>query len=224
MKKLCIAIALAGALSATTLQAAMTGVVDRGGGALWGNNGGEFQVTPNADPGWAAIGIGGAFKTFCLESTEFLNIGGTYNMAVNTAAVAGGAGGGNPDPLSKGTSWLYSQYWNGAIVISTTTAAAEFQDAIWNLEDEGGSMSTGLAAILFGKFGGDLTTWKADAVLGVSDYSVRALNLTSGTAGNTLNQDLLVVVPEPTTVLAGALLLLPFAASTIRFIRKNRAA
>jgi hypothetical protein len=31
-------------------------------------------------------------------------------------------------------------------------------------------------------------------------------------------------VPEPTTVVAGALLLLPFAASTIRFMRKNRAA
>jgi hypothetical protein len=29
-------------------------------------------------------------------------------------------------------------------------------------------------------------------------------------------------IPEPTTVLAGALLLLPFAASTIRFVRKNR--
>ena len=32
------------------------------------------------------------------------------------------------------------------------------------------------------------------------------------------------VVPEPTTMLAGALLLLPFGASTIRFIRKNRTA
>lgn len=31
-------------------------------------------------------------------------------------------------------------------------------------------------------------------------------------------------VPEPTTMIAGALLLLPFGASTIRFIRKNRAA
>lgn len=33
-----------------------------------------------------------------------------------------------------------------------------------------------------------------------------------------------VMVPEPTTVLAGALLLLPFAVSTIRFVRKNRTA
>jgi hypothetical protein len=34
----------------------------------------------------------------------------------------------------------------------------------------------------------------------------------------------LVPVPEPTTVIAGALLLLPFAASTLRFMRKTRVA
>jgi hypothetical protein len=33
-----------------------------------------------------------------------------------------------------------------------------------------------------------------------------------------------VVVPEPTTMLAGALLLLPFGASTLRILRKSRAA
>jgi hypothetical protein len=32
------------------------------------------------------------------------------------------------------------------------------------------------------------------------------------------------VVPEPTTVIAGALLLLPFGASTLRILRKNRTA
>ncbi len=31
-------------------------------------------------------------------------------------------------------------------------------------------------------------------------------------------------VPEPTTLVAGALLLLPFAASTLRFVRRNRRA
>jgi hypothetical protein len=30
------------------------------------------------------------------------------------------------------------------------------------------------------------------------------------------------VVPEPTTVLAGALLLLPLGASTLRILRRNR--
>ena len=35
---------------------------------------------------------------------------------------------------------------------------------------------------------------------------------------------MLTVVPEPATLIAGALLLLPFAFSTIRIIRKNKSA
>jgi hypothetical protein len=35
---------------------------------------------------------------------------------------------------------------------------------------------------------------------------------------------MLTVVPEPATLIAGALLLLPFAFSTLRFIRRNKAA
>jgi len=42
---------------------------------------------------------------------------------------------------------------------------------------------------------------------------------------NTYYIDSVVVVPEPTTIVAGALLLLPFGASTLRILRKqNRAA
>jgi hypothetical protein len=33
-----------------------------------------------------------------------------------------------------------------------------------------------------------------------------------------------LAVPEPTTMIAGALLLLPFGASTLRMLRKNRTA
>jgi hypothetical protein len=36
--------------------------------------------------------------------------------------------------------------------------------------------------------------------------------------------DMVTVVPEPTTMIAGALLLLPFGASTLRILRKSRAA
>jgi hypothetical protein len=39
-----------------------------------------------------------------------------------------------------------------------------------------------------------------------------------------LRAESLTVVPEPTTMIAGALLLLPFGASTLRVLRRNRAA
>jgi hypothetical protein len=42
------------------------------------------------------------------------------------------------------------------------------------------------------------------------------------TIGATANFDSLTVVPEPTTMIAGALLLLPFGASTLRMLRKTR--
>lgn len=44
-------------------------------------------------------------------------------------------------------------------------------------------------------------------------------------SGNTLigQSAIDVVVPEPTTIIVGALTLLPFGASTLRFLRKNRA-
>ena len=42
--------------------------------------------------------------------------------------------------------------------------------------------------------------------------------------GAIIDRMVLTVVPEPGTVIAGALLLLPFALSTIRVLRRNRGA
>ena len=50
-------------------------------------------------------------------------------------------------------------------------------------------------------------------------FGVEALNLQDGTL-----QPQLIQVPEPTTIIAGALLLLPFGLSTLRTFRKNRVA
>jgi hypothetical protein len=60
-------------------------------------------------------------------------------------------------------------------------------------------------------------------------YGVIAMNLFTGGNDTPANpgspaQDQLALVPEPTTMLAGALLLFPFGASTLRILRKNRAA
>jgi len=58
----------------------------------------------------------------------------------------------------------------------------------------------------------------------------KAANGAYGVADMTLDnpgqaQDqLVIVVPETSTVIAGALLLLPFGASTLRILRKNRVA
>ena len=59
--------------------------------------------------------------------------------------------------------------------------------------------------------------------LSLSSFSlVQTVVINHSTAGITSgNADILVPVPEPTTMIAGALLLLPFAASTLRWKRKK---
>ena len=48
------------------------------------------------------------------------------------------------------------------------------------------------------------------------------MTLTQNAAGGSSGDiDLHVAVPEPTTMIAGALLLLPFGASTLRILRKK---
>ena len=66
--------------------------------------------------------------------------------------------------------------------------------------------------------------WSDQTIMGDANgaYGVVALNLTDK-QGN-YYQSQLGMVPEPSTVVAGALLLLPFGVSTVRILRKSRAA
>jgi hypothetical protein len=163
--------------------------------APWGpNGGGEFIVT-------SSTGFG-AFKTFCLEFDEHLNIPGTYDYTINSKAMGGGPGyDPNGDPLSIGTAWLYSQFASGnlATTYAYDTAAdqGELQKAIWWLEEE--SSAPGYAT-------GSLNPWVdlAKAELGLWDdvliranangaYGVVALNLDPTGSSDARRQDVLAV-------------------------------
>jgi len=52
----------------------------------------------------------------------------------------------------------------------------------------------------------------------------QVVKITHGSGTHSTSGDAFLAVPEPTTITAGALLLLPFGASTIRFLRKSRTA
>jgi len=240
MKKLYTAIVLAGALSVLQSQAAYDGTVLLTANSPFQNgSGGEF---------WAASSGLGNFATFCTEVNEHLSFGGTYNYRKNTGAVQGGTGATSVDPnttlamdlISYGTAWLYSQMRAGTLTLSTGSGsyfdanrnanAGELQQAIWFLEGESLGVNNGYVT-LAATAAGNLAL--AQAASGGA-FGVIALNLFDGPAAvevtapdgskHWVNQDVLAIVPEPTTMIAGALLLLPFAASSIRFIRKNRAA
>ncbi len=78
----------------------------------------------------------GQFISFCIEADEIIDFGQTYDAILSTEAWNGGIGGGNPDPLSDQTAWLYDYYLTNVVGSSSSTLAMDYQMAIWYLEEE----------------------------------------------------------------------------------------
>src|SRR5687768_3290049 len=101
--------------------------------------GGPFGIDgPDGGPALPAD-----FMTFCLEMNEASIVGSSYYVQLSTVAENGGLGGGNPDPLSEQTAFLYSRYVAGLLDDVTSNAYGEnqtsrdaLQIAIWTLEQE----------------------------------------------------------------------------------------
>lgn len=160
-----------------------------------------------------------SFQTFCIELGE--NAASPTTYTVNSAAVMGGTT--TSDPLSKGTSWLYSQFAQGILNISggdyfslgapaRSVEAGLLQNAIWSLEDEQANPVSGTnpyydAALLHGG--------EADAAVG--ENGVYVLNNMKGT---TKAQDFLYYsVPDGGTTV----MLLGMGIGGLAFVsRRNR--
>ena len=157
------------------------------------NGGGAFYITGDASP---------AFYTFCLERDEFFTPGGSYYIgSITNEAIEGGISGGNPDPISGDTAYLYSQ-WSNYGIAHTADNANALQLAIWKLEGEWSDALSGLALTYYNQ---------ADAIdHGSNLYGVAVMNLYGSTClpgtaacGPDYKQDMLVAthVPEPATML-----------------------
>lgn len=244
MKKLLLVIGLTGGMIIPNLFAALDGTVKMNYGPYNGNGGGEFSA--QTSPSVGSVNLGN-FLTFCVEDNEYFSPGSTYSYIINSGAVAGGISGQDAtdpntglsmDNISIGTAWLYSQFRLGNIAVNTTTAAENLQVAIWYLEGETSSLTSGATTLLS----------QAETGTGKSDYAgleedsggaygVVVMNLYSTspvvTGAQAVNiggttyyvaQDQLAVVPEAATIIAGMLLFLPLGASTLRILRRNRMA
>jgi len=158
-------------------------------GSLTGG-GGAFLITDSTS--------GSSWYTFCLERNEYISFGTTYKVgSVGPAAVHGGYGGGDPDPISEQTAYLFYKYATGGLSLTgpagSAVEQAALQYAFWFLEDE-------LAV-------GTVLSTLTQYYLGIADdatpgqfYGVQVMNPVYGT---TAKQSQLVYVPEP-----GSLLLL----------------
>jgi hypothetical protein len=171
-----------------------------------GTGGGEFLAAHSGllfSPVNLSLAPAAPFETFCVEVNEHVSYGTSYFADVSTAAVYGGAGGGNPDPLSPLTAYLYQKFATSSLVgynygggALRSASADALQHVIWFIEDEEAKAWVDGDSSLMDKF-------YQDAVLnaGPGIGNVRILNLWTDESRSHAAQDQLVLMPEPTTAL-----------------------
>jgi len=178
----------------------------------------EVPVTPTYNGGpiadWTIIGAAGVWNPSTYPAANltaqdgvqvgYINGGSVSQVLSSTLQanstynlgiyVAGRADGYNP-----GTDYSISLYAGSTLLTSVTPVAPT--TSVWTL-------------LTASYFSGNSSLWG------------QPLEIVISTPTSQLDFDnvSLSVVPEPTTIMAGALLLLPFAASTLRMLRKNRTA
>jgi hypothetical protein len=211
MKRLYIGACLASALWASASQAAMV-TLD--------NVSPNEVISVNSESVYAGIYNltvnGVATPSFCIDVVHNINGGDTFNdfsrVVLSTAPNSpAGPMGTTAASIIEG---LWGTYFAGA---TTSSEAAALQVAVWravNLGNHPVPLSFGSDATTQAAY--DRSTYMLDHITSYAGLS----GLLGGVADNTQG---FVVVPEPTTLVAGALLLLPFGASTLRIVRKKRA-
>jgi hypothetical protein len=241
MKKFYMVLSLAGVMAAPNLFASMSVTLLDNTSSYSQGDGGEFRAVGNTGLdsiiNWNAYStstkgtIGAAdtsswgynaglnteeyFQTFCIQSTVYFAPGNSYSVVTSPT-------------VSIGTAYLYSQFaagtlsgYNYAYGANRENTAGALQQAIWWLQGQTGGVKDGFVTAAETALG-NLTDAEIRAAANGA-YGVVALDL--GTRDQPAQDQLAIVpVPEPTTVIAGALLLLPFGASALRILRKKQTA
>lgn len=171
-------------------------------------SGGVFRAqsvgTPNLpDPSYPD------FRTFCIETNEYVNDGATYYVRIAKEAIHGGSGGGNPDPLDFKTAYLYYTYRTNPAALNTlgvtgvggsfTGTNAEkqiatrwLQQAMWWIEQEDGGVNNDLVAL-------------ATAADWTNLGPVRVMQLWGDAKFTVPKQDMLLLIPAPVAAMLGVI-------------------
>ena len=178
MRRLCFILVLCAFVATPAIGEMMVKIYDGVGNTA----GGEFLAEVLDD----SIGIydkGDFISTFCIETSEYLNIGGTYYVSLSHYAILGRQE--LPGDLLNDQSARIYNYWLDSLD-HIAANADDVQNALWHEEGEGGS-SNYLNSI----------AWDASNVM--------VMNLWGDAAHTVYKQDLLVRVPVPAAVLIGML-------------------
>lgn len=214
-------------LTTSQLQASMTVHLTADGGNA--NSGGLFKAYTTGN---------GTFDTFCLSIPTGFAYNTTYNYNISSTIDAVGV---PPAPsyISLGTAYIYNQFNLGNSVYGGTKVGATLdavQAAIWFLQGDLIGMidpenNVDLSALISPLLtqletdsGHTLTELQADGGSMYNVYAMNMYNITPNGNGSVAQPQLYQAqsVPEPSTIVAGALLLLPFGVSTLRILRKSK--
>jgi len=157
-----------------------------------GFNGGEFISNTSSH---------GTFRSFCLETNENItlstNVTYSYEI-VTTGAVNGGNGGGNPDPVSSASAWIFVQWITGAIA-NNITNAEDVQRAIWSIENESAGTLSPAANALVATATGLYPNTADNAITSGNFPNIRVLNpfrMINGVREDYQSQ--IILIPLPT--------------------------
>ncbi len=204
---------------------------------------GTFRL--NVDNPIGGPTVDGTIYTYCTDVGINFQSGKTYKAVQFSDPVAHGvapAWSAITESIEN-ASWLYNTYYANPNDVSYTTDAAKaagMQLAIWKVlyDTVDGTGIVNPTAWTTGNF--QVTGGTAAGAGQGRDWATTLLNALNTARGNNtftvysdtwlhpVNNDsqgmIFTPVPEPTTIIAAAMLFLPFGASTVGFLRKNRKA
>lgn len=174
---------------------------------------------------------GVATSGFCIDVAHDVTIGEQFNnyyyaSLLNAAAAPAG-------PMTAAQAVDIEELWAAYYTSAKGSAldAAALQVAIWETLGNGQPTGNGLPGytVSDGAALGDHPDATTISVFNQAQIYLNALPSLAATADleaivSPTGQSYVIAVPEPTTILAGALLALPFGASLLRILRRNRAA
>ena len=222
MKQLQLAIVVAALAAASSARASITltfnnvspvqtVTLNASGGVNINNQGvyaGIYNLTVN----------GVATPSLCIDIARDISAGQTFNdysyssLAAAPLSPSGPMGPSAASDIEK----LWAAYYSSSMNDASGVTAAALQVAIW--EDIGAKAGTYSLTV------SDNSSVTTEAAVMLNSLS--SLTATADLVGlvSQDGQNYVVAVPEPATMIAGALLLLPLGASTLRILRKSRTA